>query len=76
MKLTLGADIEQWKEDRKKTTLRCQDCQDSQDKPPPARDSHVHCLVCTAWTHLREDLDLTDVRCVEDMVSFFIGDES
>ena len=54
--------------------LRCQDCmdsQDSQDKPPPARDSQVHCLVCPAWTHLREDLDITDVRSIEDMVIYF-----
>ena len=36
-----------------------------------ARDSQVHCLVCPAWKHLREDLDLTDVRCIEDMVTYF-----
>ena len=40
--------------------LKCKDCQDAQDKPPAARDSQVHCLVCPAWTYLREDLDLTD----------------
>ena len=48
--------------------LRCQDCQ---DKPSPARDSQVHCLICPAWSHLREDLDITDVICVEDMVVYF-----
>ena len=48
--------------------LRYKNCQDS---PPPARDSQVHCLVCPAWSHLREDLDLTDVRCIEDMVTYF-----
>ena len=46
-------------------------CQECQDEPPPARDSQVHCLVCPAWTHLREDLDLTDIRCIDDMVTFF-----
>ena len=48
--------------------LRCQDCK---DEPPPARDSQVHCLVCPAWAHLREDLDITDVRCIDDMVTYF-----
>ena len=48
--------------------LRCQDCQ---DKPTQARDSQVHCLVCPAWEHLREDLDITDVRCIDDMVTYF-----
>ena len=48
--------------------LRCKDCM---DKSPPARDSQVHCLVCPAWSDLREDLDLTDVRCIEDMVIYF-----
>ena len=38
--------------------LRCQECR-------------VHCLVCPAWTYLREDLDLTDIRCMDDMVTFF-----
>ena len=27
--------------------------------------------MCPAWTHAREDLDLTDVRCIEDMVVYF-----
>ena len=48
--------------------LRCQECQ---DEPPAARDSQVHCLICPAWTHLREDLDLTDIRCIDDMVTYF-----
>ena len=46
-------------------------CQDCQDESPPARDSQVHCLVCPAWSHFREDLDMTDVRCLEDMVKYF-----
>ena len=48
--------------------LRCQDCKDDS---PPARDSQVHCLVCPAWSHLREDLDMTDVRSIDDMVIYF-----
>ena len=45
--------------------LRCQDCK---DKPPPARESQVHCLVCSVWAHLREDLDMSNIRCIYDMV--------
>ena len=41
------------------------------DEPPAARDSQVHCLICPVWTHLREDLDLTDIRCIDDMVTYF-----
>ena len=37
----------------------------------PARDSQVHCLTCPAWSHLREDLDMTDIRCIEDMAVYF-----
>ena len=37
----------------------------------PARDSQVHCLSCPAWAHLREDLDMTDMRRIEDMVVYF-----
>ena len=48
--------------------LRCRDCQ---DESPPARDSQVHCLVCPAWSNLREGLDVTDVRCLDDMVIYF-----
>ena len=55
--------------------LRCQDDQDeappardSQDEAPPARDSQVHGVVFPAWSELREDLDLTDVRWLDDMV--------
>ena len=45
--------------------LRCQDCQ---GEAPPARDSQVHCLVCPAWSHLRTDLDVTDVKCLEEIL--------
>ena len=41
---------------------------DSQDEAPPARDSQVHGVVFPAWSELREDLDLTDVRWLDDMV--------
>ena len=51
--------------------LRCQDCLDSQDTAPPARDSQVHCLICPAWSTLREDLDWTDVQSIDDMVTYF-----
>lgn len=51
--------------------LRCKDCQEEAPPTPPARDSQVHCLVCPAWSHLREDLDITDVRCIDDMVKYF-----
>ena len=27
--------------------------------------------MCPAWEHLREDLDITDVRCIDDMVTYF-----
>ena len=41
--------------------LSCQDCKDSQ----------VHCLVCPAGAHLREDLDMSDIRFIDDMVKYF-----
>ena len=46
-------------------------CQDCKNVSSPARDSQVHCLTCPAWSHLREDLDMTDIRCIEDMVVYF-----
>ena len=42
-----------------------------QDESPPARDSQILCLVCPAWSNLREGLDVTDVRCLDDMVMYF-----
>ena len=48
--------------------LACQDCKNVSS---PARDSQDHCLSCPAWSHLREDLDMTDIRCVKYMVVYF-----
>ena len=41
------------------------------DEPPPARDSQVNCKVCLGCAHIREDLDMTDVRCIDDLVTYF-----
>ena len=48
--------------------LRCRNCQ---DESPHARDSQIHCMVCPAWSNLREGLDVTNVRCLDDMVIYF-----
>ena len=44
--------------------------QDCKNVSSPARDSQVHCLTCPAWSHLREHLDMTDIRFIEDMIVY------
>ena len=55
--------LEQGKEDED-PGLKCEYC----DVTSSERDSQAHCLQCTAWSPLREDLDLS---FMEYIVTYF-----